>query len=105
MREKLIGAPPKDECLVTGYSGGGAIATHLAAELAANFSTHLITFGQPRVEDVDTEKLARLKTHIRVVNPLDPVTYLPSGVPHHGEQKKVFWWGNPHSMNRYAISG
>ena len=89
------------EFLLTGHSSGGAIATLFAQDLAEYCTTHLITFGCPKVENLDLNKLSKLKTHIRFVNPLDLVTYLPLNVEHYGNKNIVWWWGNPHSMNGY----
>lgn len=88
--------------VLSGHSLGGAIALLTALELSNfGFNLQLITFGQPRILAV-VPKSNKIKEYVRVVNPLDLITYLPCWFKHlPGETKRKFWLGNPHNLRRY----
>lgn len=87
---------------VIGYSLGGAIALLAALELSNfGFKVNLITFGQPKIIK-RLPKINRIKSYVRVVNPLDLVTHVPWWFTHlSGEVIYKIWVGNPHDLRRY----
>lgn len=98
----IDGAPD----ILVGSSLGGAIAQLLAVK----YQVPCITFGSPRVGN---KAFADLVTplHTRVVNPGDPIPYVPFacwGFRHGGEEMKLGSWRLPwpprHLMESYIES-
>eukprot|EP01097_Dermamoeba_algensis_P004154 TRINITY_DN275_c0_g1_i1.p1 TRINITY_DN275_c0_g1~~TRINITY_DN275_c0_g1_i1.p1 ORF type:complete len:305 (-),score=29.09 TRINITY_DN275_c0_g1_i1:29-943(-) len=98
------------ELIFTGHSLGGALASLAAFEYTRNLSKDarklpikLVTFGAPRVGEVDfaNELSKRLTTSWRITNWKDPVVQIPSrrlGFRH--AQREIFY---SHSMKNYTI--
>jgi hypothetical protein len=97
----VLSMRPDQKICVTGMSQGGAIATICARHLAKNrnIEPKLITFAAPAQGTLDyvTQVNELVKTHYRVVNGYDIVTFLPpieAGFIHAGMKLELYtsWW-------------
>ena len=83
-----------DTLYVTGHSLGAAMATIAASRMQSKV-TALVTFGSPRVGNLEFVN-SLMVTHYRVQNNCDDVTKVPfrlSGFRHHGTHKYMNYYG------------
>ena len=83
-----------DTLYVTGHSLGAAMATIAASRMQSKV-TALVTFGSPRVGNLEFVN-SLMVTHYRVQNNCDDVTKVPfrlSGFRHHGTHKYINYYG------------
>jgi len=78
----LIAKYPTYQLVIIGHSLGGAVGTMFAMQLFVNYgitSTHLVTFGSPRVGDSAFHDLfvSSGVSHWRLVHEQDPVPHVP----------------------------
>jgi Lipase (class 3) len=98
--------------VVCGHSLGGAIATLLISEVdnvldKSSICPVAYTFGSPRVGDEDFVlwyNLTLEEDTFRYKNELDPITDLPLGYQHVGQEiklKKIVDWDEQHFLSSY----
>jgi len=78
----LIAMYPNYQLVINGHSLGGAVATMFAMQLFVEYgtsSTHLVTFGSPRVGDGTFRDLFTSSgvSHWRLTHERDPVPHVP----------------------------